>query len=245
MKSLKFFLMFATIFSFILFSGCSKDDNNQPQPQPEQNTKEYKAKKITIPDAMAQSDDYGAQMATAYINMVNGMATYGDMLNPPGKSCVTNFKDGGTETYTWDVSDDTGNYTITLKIWSAEGTTYWEMYITGKFEEYQMNNFKFIEATQSEDGSKSTFVVYDPETGNKYMSITWTTSSDGTLDLIFEVYNETFLHIQINADGSGSLELKEWQMNDYVTTFKIQWDASGHGQWWQYDNGEVSDSGSW
>jgi hypothetical protein len=245
MKNLRFLFLLTVFFSAIFFTGCNKDDDNSPEPQPEQNTTEYKAKTVKIPDAMAQSDDYGAQMTTAYLDMMNGMADYGDMLTPPGKSTKIHFKDGGTDTYTWDVNEDQDHYTITLKVREENDKTYWEMYINGTFDGLQLNNFLFIQAEEENDGSASTFVVYDPETGNKYMSIDWSTGNDGSVDMTFEVFEEMVLNAHVNADGSGSVEMKQWYMNVYITAFKAQWDATGHGQWWQYSNGAEIDSGSW
>jgi hypothetical protein len=241
MKNAKLLILFTAMLSAIFISGCKKDNDD---PQPGQNAQEYHLKKVTIPDAMAQSNDPGAQMAVAYIDMVNGMASYSSMMTPPGKSSKMNYKDDG-ETYTWEVDDVSGTYTVTLKIRKTDYKTFWEMYITGTLDGHQLTNFKYIEAIQLNDGSGSTFTIYDLDTGQWYMDITWTDDGNGNFDLTFTVFEEMKLYISVSSDGSGWLEYSEWIMSAYQVTYKASWEASGHGQWWQYDNGVPTDQGTW
>jgi len=241
MKKLSFLILFSFLFSAILITGCKKDDDDQPN----QNAAEYNAKTVTIPDAMSQSNDPGAQMAVAYINMLNNMTTYSAMLNPPKKASKVNYKDDG-ETYTWEVDDASGKYTVTLKIWKSDYKTVWEMYVTGTLDGHQLVNFKYIDAFQKNDGTGGSFVVYDFDTGNWYMDITWYDDGNGNADLIFTVFEETKLHISVNSDGSGLLEYSEWDGGAFMVTYKARWESSGHGQWWMYDeSGATTDKGSW
>ena len=239
MKKVSIFIFLSFLFSAILITGCKKDDD-----QPSQNATKYNDKTVTIPDAMSQSNDPGAQMAVAYINMINNMASYSAMMNPPGKSSMIHYKDDG-ETYTWEVDDASGKYTVTLKIWKSDYKTVWEMYVTGTLGGHQLVNFKYIDAFQLNDGTGGSLVVYDFDSGNWYMDITWTDDGNGNADLTFTVFEETKLHIAVHSDGSGSLEYSEWMMNAFWVTYKAQWKSSGHGQWWMYESGVTTDQGSW
>ncbi len=239
MKNIRFLLLFTAIFSIIFATGCKKDDTAEPG-----NAKEFQLKSITVPDAMAQSSNQGAQMAVSYINMINGMSSYQGMMHPPGKSAPIHYK-SGVETYTWDVNDNSGHYTATMTISDTPDKTIWDLYITGTMGEFELTNFHFIHATQKKDESGSDFLVYDPETGNEYMDISWNIMPDGSTVYEFEVFQETWLKVIINADGSGSIEFREWAYGDYVLTYKATWDTSGHGQYWEYEDGQVTDQGTW
>ena len=240
MKNFRFLMLFTAIFSFILFTGCEKDDVSDPGG----NTQEFQFKSITVPDAMSQSSDPGAQIAVAYINMINGMSSYQGMMHDPMKSAQIHFKDGG-DTYTWDVNDNSGNYTITMTISETTLKIAWDMYITGNMDGHDLVNFHYISAFQKKDESGSDFLVYDIETGNEYMDIAWNIMPDGSTVYEFEVFQETWLKVVVNADGSGSIELKEWENGTYVLTYKATWEASGHGQYWEYESGLVTNQGTW
>jgi hypothetical protein len=224
----------------VLLIGCSKDDDDTPAGE----AQKFEVKSVQVPKAMSQSNDPGAQMAVAYINLINNMASYSAMMNPPGKSSMIHYKDDG-ETYTWEVDDTSGKYTVTLRIWKSDYKTVWEMYVTGTLDGHQLVNFKYIDAFQLNDGTGGSLVVYDFDSGNWYMDITWTDDGNGNADLTFTVFEETKLHIAVHSDGSGSLEYSEWMMNAFWVTYKAQWKSSGHGQWWMYESGVTTDQGSW
>ena len=240
MKTLKILLLFTAIFSLILSSACKKDDNS-----PDNKARDYEVKTVQAPDAMAQSDDPGAQQATSYINMVNGMTGYGSMMTPPSKSTpVTNFKDGAGDVYIWEINEGNTHCTFTLKVSESATMYFWEMIIDGTLDGQVFNNFVYMRAEEAKDGSSSSFTVYDPETGGILMTMSWYESGSST-HLTFEVPNSVLISMVVNADGSGSVEVKSWQNGQYVLEFRAEWDASGHGQWWEYSGGDIWDQGSW
>ncbi len=241
MKNLKTLFLFPLFLLGILFTGCEKDSTVIDQ---NQQAAEYHVKTITVPDAMTQSSDPGAQMAVAYINMVNSMSSYATMMNPPDEISNKSLK-SDEESFTWVVDDGTNSYTVLMKTWESDYKTVWEMYITGIMEGHSLDNFKYIEAIQLSDGSSSTFTVYDLDTGEMYMDFTWLLYEDNSLDATFTVFNESKIHMLINQDGSGSLEFSEWIMSAFWNTYKAQWDTTGHGQYWEYDDGVETNQGSW
>ncbi len=242
MKTFRIIILFTTIFSMVFISSCKKDDDTNPN----NNAPQYQVKTITIPEAMAQSSDPGAQMAVNYLNMANNLAVYSNMMSPPKSAFVSQLKDGGAEIYTWDVNDgEKNNYSVTLKITETSEYIHWEMIIDGLFEGMQLHNFTFIMAEQYKDGSDNTFTIYDPENpGTVFMKFNWH-ESDGTFYLTIVVPGDIQVIIIVNADGSGSIEAKEWENGLYMLTYKAQWEASGHCEYWEYDNGEEINHGSW
>lgn len=243
MKKLNVLALLVTIFFLILNVGCKKD-NEETQPENQQ-AKEFNVKTVTIPDAMAQSNEPGAQQSKAFINLMNSMAGYGSMMAPPTKSSKLNLKEGGVEVYTWEFNEGTDNYSVTLKI--TETSTYlkWEMIISGILDGQQLNNFTYLMAEEYKDGSSSNFTVYDFDNpGSILMTMNWY-ESDGRTYFTFEAPQDFKMTMEAHADGSGMLEVYEWRDGQYVLDFKAEWDASGHGECWEYSNGELVDHTSW
>lgn len=242
MKPTKLLILFTTIFSLIVVSGCKKDDD----PEPDNTAPQYEPKTVAIPDAMSQSQDPGAQMTVSYINMVNGMSGYSGMLVPPGKvTLATTFKDGGTETYTWEINDESGVYTVTLSVTETATMYKWEMTINGTVDGQTFVNFTYIKAEEAKDGSSSTFTLYDWDTQGIFMTLSWYENTDGSFQFTFEVPEDIIISMIAYPDGSGSIEIKEWEIGEYLLQFRAEWNSTGHGEWWEYYSGVLSDHGIW
>lgn len=229
-----------SILSLVIISSCKKDDDNNPN----NNAQQYDSKTVDVPDAMAQSSDPGAQQGTAYLNMVNSMATYGSMMTPPAKSTPANFKDGGTEVYTWEVNEGMNNYTATLTIIETSTMFSWQMSINGTIDGQTFTNFTYISAESGKDGMHSSITLYEFDGSGIAMTMSWQDNGNGTTTFNFEVPNSIRLTAVINSDGSGSMEVYEWNGQSFYLDFRIEWNASGHGQWWEYFDGNISDQGS-
>ena len=238
MKALKFLILFTTIFSLVIVSSCKKDDDVDPN----NNAPTCEAKTVEVPEAMANSSDPGVQQAVGYMEMVNGMGGYTGMMTPPSKSsAVTNFKDGGTEVYTWEINEGNTNCTFTLRVTETATMYSWEMIIDGTMEGMVFNNFTYIRAEEMKDGSSGEITIYDPETGNILITMSWYTSG-GATHFTYEMPGYMLLTIVVNGNGSGYVEYSFWDNNQWALYFKAQWDASGHGHWWDYYSGT---EGSW
>ena len=238
MKTVKLLILFTAILSAILIAGCSKDDDT-----PVGEAQKFEVKSVQVPKAMSQSNDPGAQMATSYVNMINGLSGFSSLMAPPGNK-PDNISNG-ERTFTWDVNDKTGIYTVKLVIKETNSEIIWDMYIDGTMEGNVLNNFHYIHAVKQKDESGSVFTVWDPDTGSKFMELSWSVIANESVKFVFEVFNETYLTVIVNSDGSGSIELKEWLLGGYVTTYKASWAASGHGQYQEFVNGVLDNNGSW
>jgi len=59
------------------------------------------------------------------------------------------------------------------------------------------------------------------------------------------VFEEKKLHITVNNDSSGSLKYSKWDGSAFWVTYKAQWDATGHGQYREFEDGIQINEGSW
>lgn len=243
MKALKFLILFSTIITCVLATGCKKEETNEP----EKNMPEYEPKTVDVPSTMTQSNNYGAQTTASFITMVNSMATYGGFMSPPTKSAVIrNLKDLGTESYSWEVNDGTSAYSVTLKVTETISMISWECILDGMISGHSMNNFKYIQAEESKDGMSSRFTLYDFVTSGINMDLIWQEQTNGNSLFTLEVPSEILLTIAVSNTGSGTLELKDWVNSQYMLSFKSSWDASGHGEFWEFDDDGVPiDHGEW
>ncbi len=244
MKTLKFLILFTTIFSLVIVSSCKKDDDVDPNNNNDFTA--YEIKTVTVPDAMAQSNDEGAQTARTFISMANSMSGYGGMMTPPSKSTpATNLKDGGTELYTWEINDGDTHCTITMRFIETTTTYSWAVTIDGVLSGINLNNFTYIQAYSEKDETSGYMTLYDPEGSGVLMTQTWKELANDGFEYILEMPQDLLITAIANGDGSGSVEVKEWMNGQYVLDFRAEWDASGHGQWWEYFDGIIDEQGSW
>jgi hypothetical protein len=242
MKTLNLLAIIATIFFMLFSSGCKKDETTEPE-QP--TAQEFNTKIAEVPSAMAQSDEPGAIQTVAYVNMVNSMSVYGSLLIPPKKSSSLIQKDGGTEVYTWEFNDGSSSYTATLKITETNTYIAWELILNGNLSGHLVNNFSYLKAEEYKDGSRSTFSLYDFDNpGTIAMTISWY-ESGGTTYFTFEVPQDAMISMEVHADESGMLELKEWRNGQYLLDFRAEWTSSGSGEAWVYNEGELVDHTTW
>lgn len=231
-------LSLATIIFFLLFSiACNKDDDNEPEQS--KDTAEFEVKTVDVPDNMMQSNSPGAIHARSYINIMNGMSTYGGLMNPPKKSSF--LKNGENETITWTVDDGTGqnNYNVTLKVTESPVYIKWELIYDGTIDGMYLNNFTYVKAEEYKDGSGSTITIYDFDNPESIlMTMSWYESGGATY-FTLEIPNEVKVEMVAFSDDSGSIEISEWVNGQYVLELKVVWDSSGHGEYWEYENGEL------
>jgi len=242
MKTLKFLILFTTIFSLIIATGCKKDDDVDPN----NNFTAYDIKTVIVPDAMAQSNDEGAQTAKSFLSMANAMSGYGGMMTPPSKSTsITKLKDSGTELFTWEINEGNTHCTITLTFIETATTYSWAVTIDGTLEGISLSNFTYIQAYSEKDEASGHMTLYNPEGSGVLMTQMWQELANGAFECITELPQSLLINVVTNEDGSGSVEVKDWINGQYVLDFRAEWDASGHGQWWEYIDGIIDEQGSW
>ncbi len=246
MKTFKLFFLFTVVFSFILATGCKKDNDTEPQ----SNAQEFQLKTVTVPDAMAQSSDPGAQQAAGYMYMVNGLASYSAMMTPPKSASAGHFKNSNgnnPEIYTWNVDDgNNNNYSVTLTITETTEMYRWDLKVDGLFDGHQLHDIVFLEAEQYKDGHENTFTVYDLDKPLTPALVFKWHKTDDVFYLTYEEPQDIYVSFVINPDNSGSVDAKEWtEENEYQTTYTASWDSSGHGEYDEYENGELIEHGNW
>ncbi len=243
MKRLRTLFLFAAAFVIVLGAGCKKDDGANPG----ENSRELNVKTLTVPDAMSQSSDPGAQQAAGYISLANSMAGMSALMVPPKSTPATHSKENGTPSvYNWTVDEGDDNYSVTLTIYETDELYRWEMKVDGIMDGHEIDNFLFIKAEQYKDEHDNSFIVYDWEKpGTPSLIMHWHTTDD-LFYLTLELPENEKISFVINADNSGSIDAAVWKNNEYVRTYTASWDATGHGEYKEYDeNGAVINQGSW
>jgi hypothetical protein len=241
-------LFSAIVIIMIMFlGGCSKDDDTA-NPAQQNDPPVYAGKTVTPPDALMQSADPGAQETMMYINMANSFAGMaGSYMTPPGKS--SGFKstngDGPPWVYSWDVNDESGTYTLTLTINENSEGSDWTMKVTGVMDGITLTNFTLVYGWQSTDGKSGNFTVYDWQTQDVSFTMSWITDENNIYTLTVEFPQESKIVIKSNPDNSGSIEFFEWTGESFGLAFNAVWNSSGHGEYWEYEGGELLNHGTW
>lgn len=227
------------LFAAVLF-GCKKEDDDTDAIQEPNLQTEI----VEPPESMINSQDVGAQQSVAFINMANAFAGFAGTMVPPESKHKSGMDDGPPWIYTWTVNDYTGSYTVTLTVDEKGNDGFeWEMKINGTMDGLTLNNFVYMHAEQSEDGTEGIFEMFDPETQELGMYVAWVNTAT-VYNLIFEVPEEMKIEINDYPDESGNLEVLEWENGAYILVFESEWTAT-NGSWWTYIDGELYDSGSW
>lgn len=246
MKKSNLLFAFITLFFFSFIVSCSEKDDTEPQDQQTQEAPTLETKIVELPEAMTQSNDPGAQMATMYANMANGFTGWAGMMIPPQKSAsLKSTLDGDPWVYTWDFSEGADAYSITLTIAETPTEYLWTMVINGTLGGMVLDNFLYMEANEALDGTSGEFVMYDPEEQGIGLIASWVTNSNGVYSLTFEMPGEVKIVLTTNLDNSGEISVYDWNETEYLLSFNASWDSTGHGEYWEYDAGELVDHGTW
>ncbi len=237
MKLRKLSLFIVPLLLVFLVTGCSDDEKTTDEFE----GPEWTVDPVEVPENMAQSDDPFAQMAVGYVDLANGFSAYGGFFAPPARALCSVNRDGEWE-YTW--SD--GSLTVTLIITETSDYYYWKIYFDGTDGTTTFDNFLFIEAEQTIDGSSGSLYIYDPgQTGYAFMW-SWEIDADGAYHFTCEFFEDFKIEVVINADGSGSVEFYDYGTAGYWRNFRIEWTAEGSGEWWEYDEaGNEIAHGTW
>ena len=220
-----FALVFVVAFSFVACSKDKKTNNSNEFDGPEWNNDP-----VEVPLAMEQSNDPHAQMAVSYVAMANSFGSYGGLFAPPrGAICTVNRDEEWT--YTWG----DGELSITLVITETSTHYHWEIYFDGFDGNMTYDNFLYIAAEQTLDGSSGSMTLYDPEMTEFLLFWQWSSDDNGVYHFMYEFYQEGKIVVEINPDGSGFLEYYEYDNSAYWRSFRIEWTALGTGEWWGFD----------
>lgn len=240
-------LFIATLLCGLLFvfNGCSKDEETTPEANKTE-APVLATKTAEVPQAMTESSDPYAQEACMYINYANMFTGFAGMMTPPPES-------GGTYkstlenpwVYTWSYNDSTNNYTFTLTVEQTTDKYTWNFVIDGIVDGYVLNNFVYMEAWETLDEKSGEFTMYDWEPPETTLTVNWSTDDNNVYTLYFSESENQQINITVNPDNTGEIIVYEWVENDWQIFYQATWDAVGHGEYWEYENGEVSNHGTW
>jgi len=225
---------------FLAF-GCSDDDDETPTGTNGTPSMEHTPTPINVgvPEAMAQSNDPYAQMATDWVEALASFDSLFTYFIPPSKAAKAAISFvSAADTLVWSWSN--GTMTIKLRFWESTTHYHWQYLWDGTLDQVVYDNWVWFYADESKDGTEGHFYWYDNNTTDILFSWTWT--------YLAGVYNVTYLFTSgldslriaaiINADGSGHVD---YYLND-VLSIRVVWYADGSGAWWTYN---PDDNGTW
>ena len=249
-------LLSFTLGTALLLSSCSKDDEAvQPTTDDSQDLKEVQLSltddaelsTVAVPEAMQQSDDSYAKMATQYVSAVNQIESFTSYFKPPTGATQSSEPITSSNArmmaskkaylvYTWT----TGNTTIAYQL-SEEGDNYvWEIF----WKEGDGDYLKYVHAEESKTVKKGFMEVYNifQSTDDILYKYEWEKLESGTLTLTSTVPQANLVYtVSVNSDGSGSVKY----ISQEKLLYKMEWTREGNGTWAYYSDGEEIDNGSW
>lgn len=239
-------LLLFSLVMFLAMVACGKKESNTPTgPTVPADAPKYITHTITIPAKMTTSTDSHAQTVVFYMGLANGLsASLGGYFLPPSLNKLDALQGDGPWEYSWK----DGELTVTVHIKVVGDNYVWEVYYTGKKSEFAVSNWLGVRAEQAKNESYGTFTSFLPPGEDVAANFIWALDTANALS--FRVYAEQFMAGtrfigNVNADNSGTLEVRQISDSIYVLTQKYQWDAQGAGEWWEYENDLVKSSGQW
>ncbi len=143
---------------FFLVSSCSDKDDNEANNQTPNNSPTLQTRVVTVPDAMLDSNEPGAQDAVSFINMANAFTSFAGLMVPPPKiGSMKSTNDGDPWEYTWEFNEGEDVYSITLTVYETETHYEWTMVIDGVLDGIVLSDFVYMEASQTLDGLNGEF----------------------------------------------------------------------------------------
>lgn len=227
-------------------AGCSDDDNPAGSGNGAE-APEFSIVTVSVPDAMTQSSDPMAQLTVSYVAFANTFSSWFSFFTPPAGAAKVaapaGAHDGAPWVFTW--SED--GLTVTLTITEDSENYTWSVVLDGTDGETTYDDFTLIDAAASKDGSGGSLVIYDPATQSSALDWTWNQASGGPYNFLMTSYDSEGFQIAltVNLDESGDLEYRMGDGAVFVRIFRSEWQSDGSGDWWNYADGEIVDSGSW
>jgi hypothetical protein len=243
------FLSFIAVMA-IVFS-CSKDE--EPEPNIEQASLSLSKDKpiIEVPAAMATNEDEHAQMASGYVTMANGISSNLAMFTPPSNAVKSttiitplNGRIASTNAdavvYTW-IHQGTS---IAYQIRDLSDKYTYELFYKGASD---TGWYRYLHAQEMKDKSAGYMVLYDlwNSTGDRSAALLrwdWTRKNDLFTVTLKDVQGDFSIVVSVNTKTkAGSVIFYEGKDKLYEMT----WDTLGNGTWKSYEDGIVTEEGTW
>lgn len=229
----------------VFISSCSKDDEPKAIVEESEDPQiglfaEDGMTVIQVPQAMTESEDPHAIMATAYVGLSTSFSIYGAFFMVPEGATKTDQPItaangrimGGYTVYEWEGADGA---TIAYQYSESGGQEVFEIFIKEGGKDY----LKFMEVIQDPDG-RSGSMEWFSELGMS-ASWTWEVRNDESYFLVFSSEDERY-EVESFKDLSGNVKF----FTDGLLRSEISWDKKGNGVWTDFDEaGLVEDEGEW
>jgi len=251
MKNPKLLLLTLVIFAL----SCSKDDDAKPNLESASPSIAESTVVVTPPTAMTSSSDPYAQMASAWIQSVNGIGAYTTYFKAPEgavkgttKITASNGRSSGTTgeylVYTWN--DTQSGYSVAFQVSDESDHYTWEVFFKASTATEWL---KYVHAEEKKDKSSGFMKVYDvwellgDDPSGILASYTWERTGD---IFTFEMNSDLFeLHLNLTINTKTKAGSVTYYFG-HVKTYEMTWDANGNGTWKSYDEqGNIDEQGSW
>lgn len=240
MKSSKFiFWLFIILALLLLTSGCSSDDDSVTEPKTsEKNPPEFSMKKLQLPSNMLVSTDEKVVLVKSFVQNKQDLSDFGCVFCPPENATKEILPN------TWKYSWVEENLTKILSITEFKDRNLWQLYYYGTKDGFDFDNYKFMDAIQFNDQSSGhVFIFEEPTTQMKYEWNWLTVDQKYTLQWSDYCDENCKVLFSMNEDNSGEFQKLERIENTFILKLKVQWNNDGTGNWWEYENSQIKNSG--
>jgi hypothetical protein len=249
MRDIKLLLLTLLTLSFLFFVVCSSgddivDDDDGNGPSTEDPPEFYQITTIDIPDGMRQSDDSHAQLSVSYIDLMNSFANI--TIPPPVSKSYADFNSIFDDEPDWILKDTIGDLIITFNIFETQDFYAWDWIYDGSDGENSYDSWTAMHLEVHKTLDFGGLIVYEYPGEDSELQWAWGHTEDDAYAMEYYEYLENNkFEVRVYDDNSGRLHHYIKVDNEYVQQFQAEWNPDGSGQWWEYENGEYSDNGSW
>jgi len=123
----------------------------------------------------------------------------------------------------------------------------WQLYFTGSKDGATFEDWRFMDAGQTNDLSSGHVYVYKTNTRQIMLEWTWRTNQGQyTLEQYDHSDPRLKMEIILRADGSGKVERFALSSSgSLMHDLLVNWSSDGSGTWWTYENGMTKETGAW
>ena len=237
-----------------LMISCSKDD---PAPSVENAKLSFDAEEqaVVVPDAMLTSDNQYASEVAMYVMEANGLSSWTaamSQISGATKSSTEIVAENGRSART------AGAVVVYIFDYDGHQIAYQvkDLSDSWSFELFQQINgkwYKYFYATEKKDKSSGYMSLIDIWSGDGLYSemARWEWTLNGNeFNFVFVSEPEYKVVLQVNTSTkAGSMDIyygaTDPNQNFYWDlTENITWDSDGSGTWTDYENGEVTGTGT-